>query len=127
MPYFVYTDADGEQVALPCTERLYTERQAVQVASYRVMPLLSLRGRPEVRLGGFTSLAGTPLAGFWAPVEITPRHGRRRCRAASPRPRSRISRNRSTQVADTPLPDAGQAAGMAARRRPMTSTRCWPA
>jgi type VI secretion system protein ImpC len=72
MPYYVYTDTDGEQIALPCTERLYTERQAVQVASYKVMPLLSLRGRPEVRLGGFTSMAGTPLAGFWgAPTEKT--------------------------------------------------------
>jgi type VI secretion system protein ImpC len=69
MSYYVYTDTDGEQIALPCTERLYTERQAVQVANYRVMPLLSIRGRPEVRLGGFASLAGTPLAGFWgAPV-----------------------------------------------------------
>jgi type VI secretion system protein ImpC len=72
MPYYVYTDTDGEPVALPCTERLYTERQAVQVAGYRVMPLLSLRGRPEVRLGGFTSLAGTKLAGFWAPVALQP-------------------------------------------------------
>ena len=26
-------DPDGEQVALPCTERLYTEREAVQVAA----------------------------------------------------------------------------------------------
>ena len=33
MPYFVYAGADGDQVALPCTERLYTEREAVQVAS----------------------------------------------------------------------------------------------
>ena len=72
MPYYVYTDTDGEQIALPCTERLYTERQAVQVAGYRVMPLVSLRGRPEVRLGGFASLAGAPLAGFWAPVPIKP-------------------------------------------------------
>jgi hypothetical protein len=72
MPYYVYTDTDGEQIALPCTERLYTERQAAQVAGYRVMPLVSLRGRPEVRLGGFTSLAGTPLAGFWAPAETKP-------------------------------------------------------
>lgn len=69
MPYFVYAGADGDQVALPCTERLYTEREAVQVAAYRVMPLLSLRGRPEVRQGGFTSLGGSPLAGFWAPTE----------------------------------------------------------
>jgi type VI secretion system protein ImpC len=71
MPYFVHTDADGDQVALPCTERLYSERQAVQVAGYRVMPVLSLRGRPEVRLGGFTALAGGTLAGCWAPADIT--------------------------------------------------------
>ncbi len=71
MPYYVYTDGDGDQVALPCTERLYSERQAVQVAAYRVMPVVSLRGRPEVRLGSFGSLAGTPLAGFWAPADVT--------------------------------------------------------
>jgi type VI secretion system protein ImpC len=70
MPYYVYTGPDGEQVALPCTERLYTEREAAQVAAYRVMPVVSMRGRPEVRLGGFTSLAGVPLAGFWAPVKL---------------------------------------------------------
>ena len=71
--YYTYATPDGEQVALPCTARLYSERQAVQVGQYRVMPLLSLRGRPQVRLGGFTSLAGSPLAGFWAPVKIAPR------------------------------------------------------
>jgi type VI secretion system protein ImpC len=68
MPYFVYPAPDGEPVALPCTERLYTEREAAGLAAYRVMPVLSLRGRPAVRLGGFSSLAGTPLAGFWAPA-----------------------------------------------------------
>lgn len=72
MPSYIYTDKDGDQIALPCTERLYSERQAVQVATYHIMPLLSLRGRPELRLGGFSSLAGTPLAGVWAPVEIKP-------------------------------------------------------
>jgi type VI secretion system ImpB/VipA family protein len=70
MPYYVYIGPDGEPVALPCTERMYSERQAVQVGSYKVMPLLSIRGRPEIRLGGFASLAGTPLAGFWAPVDV---------------------------------------------------------
>ena len=72
MPYFVYFDDDGDQMALPCTERMYSEREAARVAGYRVMPLLSLRGRPEVRLGGFVSLAGGPLAGFWAPTAIAP-------------------------------------------------------
>jgi len=72
MPYYVYRDPAGEQIALPCTQRLYSERQAVQVANYHVMPLVSLRGRPELRLARFSSLAGTPLAGLWAPLDITP-------------------------------------------------------
>ena len=70
MPYYVYAAPDGERVALPCTERLYSERQAAQVASYRVMPLTTLRGRPEVRLPRVLSVAGGPLAGFWAPVTM---------------------------------------------------------
>ena len=72
MPVYVYHDADGDQVALPCTERLFTERQAAQVASTGIIPVLSLRGRPEVRVAGFNSLAGKPLAGSWAPMDITP-------------------------------------------------------
>ncbi len=73
MAYYVYTDPDGDQTALPCTERLYTEKQAVAVSNFGVMPLLSLRGRPELRLGGFLSVAGPPIAGFWAPAPLSPR------------------------------------------------------
>jgi len=80
--YYVYIGSDGDQVALPCTERLYTERQAVVVTNYGVMPLLSLRGRPELRLGSFASLAGPALAGFWAPVTIAPQAAK----AAPPAP-----------------------------------------
>jgi type VI secretion system protein ImpC len=68
--YYVYTDPEGDQIALPCTERMYTERQAVVVANYGVMPLLSLRGRPELRLGSFASVKGATLAGFWAPAVL---------------------------------------------------------
>ena len=70
--YYVYIAEDGDQTALPCTERLYSERQAAGVIAYKVMPLVSLRGRPELRLASFSSLAGTPLAGLWAPVDIKP-------------------------------------------------------
>ncbi len=70
---YVYHDADGDQIALPCTERLFTERQAAQVANAGVIPVVSLRGRPEVRLAGFASVAGPLLAGRWAPVEIKPK------------------------------------------------------
>ena len=72
LPVYVYHDTDGEQIALPCTERLFSERQAVQVSGCGVMPVVSLRGRPEVRLASFDALAGKPLAGRWAPVEIAP-------------------------------------------------------
>jgi type VI secretion system protein ImpC len=71
IPYYVYTDPDGDQIALPCTERLYTERQAVQVSTYGVMPVISLRGRPNVRLGSFNAVGGAPLAGFWAPADVS--------------------------------------------------------
>lgn len=72
LPVYVYHDTDGEQIALPCTERLLSERNAAQVASTGVNPVVSLRGRPEVRVGGFRSLAGGDLAGRWAPVDIKP-------------------------------------------------------
>ena len=71
MPYYVYKAPDGESVALPCTERLYSERQAAQVRGYHVMPLVTLRGRPEVRLPGFAAVTGAGLAGFWAPSAAT--------------------------------------------------------
>ena len=71
LPVYVYNDADGEQIALPCTERLFSERQALQVVRTGVNPVLSLRGRPEVRLGGFNALSGATLAGRWAPVNVT--------------------------------------------------------
>ena len=72
MPVYIYHDADGDQIALPCTERMFNERAALQVVSTGVNPVVALRGRPEVRLGGFKSLAGETIAGRWAPMEIKP-------------------------------------------------------
>jgi type VI secretion system ImpB/VipA family protein len=66
MPYYFYVDDDGDQTALPCTERLVNERVAARVSAEHFMSLLSLKGRPEVRLGSFTSLAGVPLSGRWS-------------------------------------------------------------
>ncbi len=112
IPYYVYTDTDGEQIALPCTERLYTERQAVQVGQYRVMPLLSIRGRPELRLGSFTSQAGTPLAGFWAPLDIKPvpaaplRGAEPPPHAAAPAPSPAPQTTARAQPEPAPPPDA---------------------
>jgi type VI secretion system protein ImpC len=112
MAYYVYTDPDGDQIALPCTERLYTERQAVVVANYGVMPLLSLRGRPELRLGGFSSVLGGALAGFWAPASIAAKPTPAPQPAAAPQPvpelvEAAVSAEPETE-AQTAEPEAAQ-------------------
>jgi type VI secretion system protein ImpC len=70
LPVYVYHDADGDQIALPCTERLFTEKVAAQIASTGVNPVVAMRGRPEVRVGGFNAVSGPLLAGRWNPVEV---------------------------------------------------------
>ena len=70
LPVYVFNDADGDQIALPCAERLFSEKVAGQIATTGVNPIVALRGRPEVRVGGFNSVAGSLLAGRWNPVEV---------------------------------------------------------
>merc|ERR1711969_5051 len=60
------TDSHGDQVALPCTERLLTTRTMAEVVTRGFMPLLSIKGRNEVRQGSFQALGGDMLAGPWA-------------------------------------------------------------
>ena len=65
MPYHFCTDAHGDQVALPCTDRLLTQRMAEAVAAAGFIPVLSIQGQPTVRLGGARSVAGVEVAGVW--------------------------------------------------------------
>ena len=65
MPFYYYVDEHGDQVALPCTDRLLSERLASFVTSQNFAPVLGIKGRPEVRLGSFKSLFGEPLLGPW--------------------------------------------------------------
>ncbi|MGF1446255.1 MAG: type VI secretion system contractile sheath domain-containing protein [Pikeienuella sp.] len=65
VPYHFITDAEGDQLALPCTERLLTERSAAEAALRGFMPVLSIAGRNEIRLGSFRSVTGARLAGPW--------------------------------------------------------------
>jgi type VI secretion system protein ImpC len=84
IPFYYYTDPDGDQVALPSTERLVPEAVAAHVISQHFMPVLCIRGRPEIRLGSFQSLAGTTLAGPWSPVSIGPDTAPAAAAAAAP-------------------------------------------
>jgi type VI secretion system protein ImpC len=70
VPFHYYTDADGDQIPLPSTERWVNEPTAVHVMSQNFMPVLCIRGRTEIRLGSFNSLAGATLAGPWAPMDV---------------------------------------------------------
>ncbi len=70
IPFYYFNDEHGDQVALPCTERLVNVRTAQQVTAQGLIPVLSIQGRSEVRLGGMHSVIGAPLAGPWAPVTI---------------------------------------------------------
>jgi len=63
LPMVCYRDADGEAVAIPCAEFQFTESLAVRAVDEAWMPWVAIRGRPEIRLAGFRSLAGGPLGG----------------------------------------------------------------
>jgi predicted component of type VI protein secretion system len=65
LPLCLWTDADGDAVAQPCTELLFTDRTMARVQTLGFIPVLQRQGRAEVRLGGFVSLAGAQLAGRW--------------------------------------------------------------
>ncbi|WP_342341981.1 type VI secretion system contractile sheath domain-containing protein [Cribrihabitans marinus] len=68
MPYHFVNDRHGDQVALPCTERNITQAKAVHSGLRGIMPVLSVKGRDEVRLGSFNSLAGAEILGPWSGV-----------------------------------------------------------
>lgn len=70
IPYYFFYDKDGDSTALPCTEKLLTSKVIAEAAGRRVMPVLAIAGKPEIRLGGWGSVAGANLAGPWQPAEV---------------------------------------------------------
>ena len=66
MPYHFYNDSTGDQIALPCTERLFTETAIQQLQSQNLIPIVAIKGQPKVQLGSWVSLNGKNLAGPWA-------------------------------------------------------------
>lgn len=68
VPMHVYRDRDGELASVPPGEGLLTEHAAVRMLERGVMPLLSFKDSPRVRLARVQSIAGprAPLAGRWS-------------------------------------------------------------
>nr|WP_268236438.1 type VI secretion system contractile sheath large subunit [Actibacterium pelagium] len=72
MPYHFVTDRFGDQVQLPCTERNLTLETTEKVMVRGYMPVVSMKGRDEVRLASFQSLGGSEILGPWTGVEPPP-------------------------------------------------------
>lgn len=68
MPYHFVKDRYGDQVALPCTERNLTQTRTQAAIARGLMPVVSVKGRDEVRLASFQSLAGSTVLGRWSDV-----------------------------------------------------------
>ena len=68
MPFHYVKDRYGDQVALPCTERNLTQTRTQAAVARGLMPVVSVKGRDEVRLASFQSLAGSIVLGRWTDV-----------------------------------------------------------
>ena len=66
MPFHYMTDQYGDQVALPCTERLLSVSGAAEVVARGFMPVLSVQGQNIVKLGSFQAVGGGELLGIWS-------------------------------------------------------------
>lgn len=65
MPYHYVNDRFGDQVALPCTERNLTLDKIEMAVTRGIMSVASIKGRDEIRLTSFGSLAGGEILGPW--------------------------------------------------------------
>ena len=61
-------DSYGDQIQLPCTERNLDEPKMQTVLGRGCMPVMSIKGRDEIRLASFQSLAGGDILGPWTGV-----------------------------------------------------------
>ncbi|WP_442852532.1 type VI secretion system contractile sheath domain-containing protein [Roseobacter sp. SK209-2-6] len=68
MPYHYVTDRHGDQVALPCTERNIDLDKIAAANDRGFMAISAVKGRDELRLTSFQSVAGGEILGPWTGV-----------------------------------------------------------
>jgi type VI secretion system protein ImpC len=47
LPFYYFTDSDGDQIALPCTERLVNTDTALRIKTFGICALLAHKGQPS--------------------------------------------------------------------------------
>jgi type VI secretion system protein ImpC len=62
LPFHYYIDEDGDQVPLPCTERLVTHQGSGLLRRWGISGLMAHKGQPEVRVAGLETVGGLALA-----------------------------------------------------------------
>jgi type VI secretion system protein ImpC len=61
LPFHHFRDADGDTVALPCTERLINSDTATTLGQWGFSPLMAHKGAPELRIAGLDAVNGQAL------------------------------------------------------------------
>ncbi len=65
IPFHYVNDRYGDQVALPCTERNLTLDKIEMAVTRGIMSVAAIKGRDEIRLTSFGSVAGGEILGPW--------------------------------------------------------------
>lgn len=61
LPFHFFIDADGDQVPLPCTDRLINAEAAARLRQVGLTALMAHKGQPELRVAGIDTVAGQPI------------------------------------------------------------------
>jgi len=61
LPFYYMVDEHGDQIALPCTERLINTDKATQLSQFGICAVMAYKGQPEVRFGGLETVNGVPM------------------------------------------------------------------
>ena len=61
LPFYYMVDEHGDQIALPCTERLINTDKATQLSQYGICAVMAYKGQPNVRFAGLSAINGVPL------------------------------------------------------------------
>jgi type VI secretion system protein ImpC len=62
LPFHYVVDGDGDQIALPTTERLINLAAAEMLRRVGIDALMAHKGQPELRIAGLDAMSGDPLS-----------------------------------------------------------------